>query len=498
MSNVEKAEVVQGSLRAWWLAVGVLALCVVAYFPTWRDLWPVWMDTGRTSYTHGTLVAAISLWLMWRLRPELRGASIRPAWYALPAVLLLSLGWLVASGAGILTVYTVLWPVLAAAAVAAACGWRIAAAFAFPLAYLWFAMPAWDYLNRLLQTVTVHAVDGLNWLTRVPAVVVGDTVLIPQGRFQIAAGCSGLHFFVIGLAIATLAGEIHRDRLRTRILLVVLVVALALVANWLRVYFIILAGYLTDMQHYLVTVDHYKFGWVLFAMAMVVFFVVLNRLPAEGTAQAATASPAAESGWTAGYVAGIAALSILPLASLGASAFSSRETGPALVARSVDGYAGPLSPSPVWQPRFVGADAEVRVAYLSPARHVIDYYGNRYVDQSQGHELIGYDNTLLDPTSDNIVSQHRMIREVDGLELPAVEITAEIGSGGKWAVMYHYRVGSRVLARPLAVQVAAGFGSLWGSEPVELHAVAAPCIPDCGETLDELAGLLAALSRDEK
>ena len=497
VASAEVVEVAQGSPRAWWLAVGVLVLCGVIYFQTWRDLWPVWMDTDRTSYTHGPLVAAISLWLMWRLRPALRAAEVRPAWSALPVVLALSLAWLVASRAGILTVHTVLWPLVAATALVAACGWRIAGAFAFPLGYLWFAMPAWDYLSRLLQTITVVAVDALNGLTRVPAVVVGDTVLIPQGRFEIAAGCSGLHFFVIGLAIATLAGEVHRDRLRTRILLVALVAALALVANWLRVYFIILAGYLSDMQHYLVTVDHYKFGWLLFAIAMVGFFLILNRLPAAASARVETTGPAAPTRWAGGYVAGLAALCILPVTSLGAHAFNPRPAMPALAARAVAGYVGPLSPSPAWQPRFVGPDAEVRVAYLSPARHVIDYYGNRYVDQSQGHELIGYDNTLLDPATSRVVQQRRAVREVDGHALPVVEITTEMDGGGNWAVMYHYRVGSRVLAHPLAVQVASGFGSLWGSVPAELHAAAAPCTPDCDETLDELASLLAQLSRHE-
>ncbi len=39
------------------------------------------------------------------------------------------------------------------------------------------------------------------------------------------------------------------------------------------------AGYLTDMQHYLVRVDHYYFGWALFAVAMAVFFLLARGKP---------------------------------------------------------------------------------------------------------------------------------------------------------------------------------------------------------------------------
>ena len=47
---------------------------------------------------------------------------------------------------------------------------------------------------------------------------------------------------------------------------------LSLLANWVRVYVIIEAGYLTNMQHYLVRVSHYWFGWGVFALALVGFF----------------------------------------------------------------------------------------------------------------------------------------------------------------------------------------------------------------------------------
>ena len=68
--------------------------------------------------------------------------------------------------------------------------------------------------------------------------------------------------------------------------------ALALLANWLRVYTVIEAGYLTDMHHYLVSVSHYWFGWGVFALALVAFFWLSTWLPA-GAATARETSRAA-------------------------------------------------------------------------------------------------------------------------------------------------------------------------------------------------------------
>jgi EpsI family protein len=60
--------------------------------------------------------------------------------------------------------------------------------------------------------------------------------------------------------------------------LVIVAALMSIVMNWIRVTTIILAGYLTDMQHYLVTVDHYAFGWVLFAVLLIPLFWFARKL----------------------------------------------------------------------------------------------------------------------------------------------------------------------------------------------------------------------------
>src|SRR5690606_42083039 len=212
-------------------------------------------------------------------------------------------------------------------------------------------------INALLQGGTVVAVDILLRVSGVAAYVYGNMVHLASGSFEIAGGCSWLHFFIVALAIATLYGGIHRDSLKVRLQLAALAIVVALLTNWLRVYAIIVAGYLTDMQHYLVRVEHYRFGWVVFAAMMIVFFLTARRMPSQGGESLReggerTGSVGGHGLSPVGLVAAIAALAVAPawnvLAPLQASAASPDSAAPAIA-----GWHGPdaiaLSESS-WQP----------------------------------------------------------------------------------------------------------------------------------------------------
>src|SRR5256885_16553100 len=82
------------------------------------------------------------------------------------------------------------------------------------------------------------------------------------------------HFMIVGLAVAALHGELRRDPWRVRIAQLALMASLALLANWVRVYTVIEAGYLTDMRSYLVSARRYRFGWAGFAGGAVVLLAL--------------------------------------------------------------------------------------------------------------------------------------------------------------------------------------------------------------------------------
>ncbi len=154
-----------------------------------------------------------------------------------------------------------LLPALFWLAVTAAFGMRVGRLLAFPVAFFYFAVPSWSQLADPLQQLTVVVMHGFLDVTGPPALIDGDLVRIPNGTFVVEEGCSGLHFMIVGLAVAALHGHLQRSPWRTRVAQLGLMAVLALLANWLRVYTVIEAGYLTDMHHYLVSVSHYWFGW---------------------------------------------------------------------------------------------------------------------------------------------------------------------------------------------------------------------------------------------
>jgi EpsI family protein len=327
-------------------------------------------------------------------------------------------------------------------------------------------------------------------VTGVAAEVHGDTVTIPSGQFEIASGCSGLHFFMVALAIGALAGELHRDRLRTRLLLVALAAVLALVTNWLRVYLIILAGYLTEMQHYLVRVDHYKFGWVVFAFAMIVFFVVVRKLPVQEATEPVRRDSMPDGRTALGLLAAIVAAILLPVAAWAAAAGRDEMVRVPFAAPAIEGYTGPVSPSPAWRPRFQGPDAELRVAYVSPGGRVVDYYANRYFEQSQSGELIGYSNRLVDGPALRPTQRSEFVTRNGGEPFRFRRVDASSASGEDWVLLAHYYVGDEYMVGELATQLRIGLEALLRGGPNGIQAAAAPCRGDCDEAAADVAGLL--------
>ncbi len=75
----------------------------------------------------------------------------------------------------------------------------------------------------------------LIWISGLDAQVHGNFITIAWGTFEIAKGCSGLHFFEVGLAIAALWGELDEQTPAGRIKLMALMGAMAIVCNWIRV-----------------------------------------------------------------------------------------------------------------------------------------------------------------------------------------------------------------------------------------------------------------------
>lgn len=479
-----------------WAVLGVQLLLFVGTFallwPTTASLVTAWEDGLLATYTHGYLIVAVSAWLLVRQRAQLAFIPVKPFLLSCVPLAIASLAWLMALRSGIQLAHEVLLPVMAWLAVCAALGLRIGVECAFAFGFLYAAVPVWSSISTPLQDITVAMTEFLLRASSVPAYVQGNVVYLAAGTFEIQGGCSGLHYVIVAIAIGALYGEIRQDRLAIRLGLLGLAVALALITNWLRVYIIITLGYLTDMQHYLVRVEHYRFGWVLFAAMMIAYFLIARRWPWRDVVPPQPADDAKGSGlqdrWPVAFAITLAALALGPawnvLVPISAAALPEID---ALLPRAAGAWRGPQVSADSWQPHFVGADVERRAQYVN-GQVRIEAFVAAYATQAQKKELVGYGNSFVNDGTDRIVAT----RQIEPLG-PVVELQLADASGQRSLIWYFYRIDTLQTGSDLLAQASYGASSLVKSPVASVIALKVPCEADCEPARDALRELLRLL-----
>ncbi|MET0534961.1 MAG: exosortase A [Steroidobacter sp.] len=457
-------------------ALGAILLVVlgfVLFWPTTLSLVEQWEDTVRRTYTHGYLIVALTLWLLWRNRALWARVELRPSVLAFVAVVAAGIVWLIAYRAGVRIAHQALLPAMIFGAFVACYGWAAGRRNLLPFGYLYFAVPLWDALNPLLQSTSTFAVRMLLRTAGIPAYFSGNTFTLPAGSLEIAGGCSGLHFFVVGIAIAVLYGEVNRDSLRTRVKLVVLAAVLAMLTNWIRIFIIAVAAHVTDMQHYLVREEHYSFGWVMFAGTMVIYFLIVRRWPVqpEPATDADATSPQTGAIVWHGAALALASLLIAPAWLLADDNEVAPQDLPQVVPMRVANWSTESPARDDWQPVFVGADLIQRAAFSQDTR-TVEGFAALYADQHQGKELVGFNNSVLGES----MTVRR--RASSASVRPWMEMEAADWRGKRWLVWYAYRLDRQWYDRTLPLQIQYGVRSLVSAPLSAVAAFRTPCAGD--------------------
>jgi EpsI family protein len=477
-----------------WLILG-LALAVAAlYWPSTVVFDTQWSDLANLTYTHGWLILIVCVALTFASRRRISAAAAAPWPLALAGLALCIFSWLVCELASIQDLHITIFPAIFWLAAAAAFGWGVARWLIFPVAFFYFAVPSWSQLSEPLQSLTVIAMRGLLALTGPPALISGALIHVPNGSFIVQEGCSGLHFVIVGLAVAALHGELRRDAWRTRLMQLALMGALALLANWVRVYVIIEVGYLTDMHSWLLK-NHYWFGWGVFAVALAAFFFLAARFepPAEADAaeEPSAAVPTADAAWTS-QLKGFA-LALMVLAALPAGSAALRKLSPpAVPGRAFPDTPPAWTPAPVdirsaWRPIFNGASRQQRLAFADPAGDALEMLRVFYQSQHQGAELVGSGSSVIG--SGLQPRGQRTIATPVG-EFRETEVIDRLGA--RSLIWSRYEIAGRSFVVPLASQLWYGINATVSNPPAGLIALRTECAADCVHARDVLHSFLAA------
>jgi exosortase len=268
---------VSGLSRALLEPLLLAAAIIGAYVPTFNSLINGPWQTEQEG--HGPLIIAASFWLVWQARDRVRKAPVSPA----PIV-----GWMVLLG-GLTILYLArlqqglltfeagsIIPVIVGSVLIYA-GWPTLRALAFPIGFLVFAVPMPDWLIDAatvpLKVFISDTVVRVLYAAGFPIAQNGVMIMIGPYQLLVKDACSGMNSIFALSAIGVFYVYAFRwsEKLRS-ILLLAAIVPITILANFFRVFALVLIAYFggPDMIEGIV---HDLTGISLFVVAIILLFL---------------------------------------------------------------------------------------------------------------------------------------------------------------------------------------------------------------------------------
>ncbi len=208
--------------HAWRMALPalfvVLLAIVVLFRATAASMVSIWIESE--TFTHAFLVPPISLWLIWRIRKDLAAMVPAPCPWVLLGLLLAGFAWLLGELATVGVVSQFALMTMIVLAVPAVLGFSVARRMAFPLAFLYFAVPFGEFmLPKFMEWTANFTVFGLR-LSGIPVYREGLHFVIPSGNWSVVEACSGVRYLIASLTVGTLFAYLNYRSLKRRLIFV--------------------------------------------------------------------------------------------------------------------------------------------------------------------------------------------------------------------------------------------------------------------------------------
>jgi len=387
------------------LVLSTVLWLLACYGDTVQSMVAIWQRSD--TFAHGFLIVPISAWLILRKRHVIAALDLRPDFLVLPLLGLVGFGWLLGQLAGaevaqqfavVLMIPLVVWAILGASVV------RV---LAFPLFFLFFAVPFGEFLESPLMEHTANFTVAALKLTGIPVYREGQFFMIPSGSWSVVEACSGLRYLIASLTVGVLFAYLTYRSLARRTIFVALSVIVPIVANWLRAYMIVMIGHLSEMK-YAVGIDHLIYGWLFFGFVMLILFWIGSfwredpdpRLAASRSLQLSARGHPSQAAILVAAIAVAGLVAVWPVAAERLDT-TARNSPPLLQGPPPAGdwqtISGRLTN---WTPRFLSPSAHIQLSYGKDASRVGLYVGY-YRNQQQGARLITSHNTLV-PSNDGV------------------------------------------------------------------------------------------------
>lgn len=435
-------------------------LVALVFHDTLFSMMAVWMRSE--TYTHGFLILPISLFLTWRMRDRFNGLTVRPEPRALLLVLGGGMAWLLANMVDVQVVQELAFVAVLVSGIWAIAGTAVVRCYAFPLGFLFLAVPMGAGLIPPLMEFTADTTEFLVRASGIPILRDGMYLFLPTGTWSVVEECSGVRYVIASVTLGLCYAHLNYNSLWRQGAFVVAAIAVPILANSLRAYVVVIVGHLSDMR--LGTgYDHLVFGWIFFGVVMLLMFWIGSFWQQEDEPPATSSSPATSPqhlpALSLTVVAGLALLcaSIWPAV---AFAMNRNDDPIDTVALTV-----PLAEAPWqavdgedwrWRPAQPGADRELDQVYATgaaPGTATVGLYLRQYLQQEQDAELVDTFNNpwLPDPDLWRIIDEQRTQINLDR---PVRVAEARVVSARETLLVWSwYRVDDHNTANPYLVKI---------------------------------------------
>ena len=262
-----------------WLAAGLLATSIWAYWPTLAELIASW--NREPDYSHGFLVIPLSIYFCWIRRSSFPGLTVSSPLIAMLLILLaVSMRFV---GGRFFYTFLDAWSILPTmAAIAAVVGGQRLLWWCLPsICFLFFMIPLPFMLEGQLSHPLQRIATKLSCLTLqtlgFPAFAEGNVILLGADRFEVAQACSGLRLFISILALTCAYIAIIQRSWWEKGGLALAAIPVAIVANSARIVATAVLYQFSSnesVRHF----AHDSAGWATILFAAVLLFALLRYL----------------------------------------------------------------------------------------------------------------------------------------------------------------------------------------------------------------------------
>jgi len=351
-----------------------------------------------------------------------------------------------------------------------------------PTLIIGMALPATYLAIPLLQKLTVIANTYLVKQVGMTAYIEGAYIHLTSGVIWVKNGCSGHKYFTSAITLALIMISLDRFTKPRAFVIMALALGLSLLANWIRVFLLVLVAYRTSVDHPLIH-DHDNFGWVVFGIAMIPLFLYWRNCPPLQQEKSETTPTILHSPPQKLAVYGLAGVLIMifPLAVSSRLRQTDAAHYPPLEASSfLSNYQAIDEQPPPWQPLYKGADYSMRLTHKTkPIILAIDQYNQ----QGKNKELDNSENKIFAKGWRELSNAPFLIPLNQKEPLRAISKSARHYRHGTYVVLYWHSVNGAAVSPGFRskLQLLSKLGN--NKAPDYLFALASRCGENCEQAL---------------